>query len=369
MGALPPPPMTERYLNVELVTGANDGTSEVDAWRSWADAMGGLTFGERLNVKNPSSRYDVSGDGTFIVSGNNDTPIHIRGYGSTIGDGVLAQMENFRISVGGSNILVQDLDILNASSINVPLFDASGFNVTFFNCKGVRTAVNIPTVFRIQNGGNVVNCYADLQAGGNVGINNYGVIMVTNGVAYANIVRIREFVADNNSLTDMAGIRLSAPVEHSAAAVRNLIYTDRGVYAGPVAGILTINISSGECGGYHIVNNTIDNFPVGILMKETGVSTTEGTSTLCNNLITLCPTAVTGYPVAITSGTQLAINNAYDGVMTGVVPIESKRLTQDPYTDPENQDFSLNTTEGGGAVCRANAQDLNGTLDIGAIAA
>jgi hypothetical protein len=58
---------------------------------------------------------------------------------------------------------------------------------------------------------------------------------------------------------------------------------------------------------------------------------------------------------------------------TGAVTIGSVVLTADPFTDAPNQNFTLNTTAGGGAACRAagvpGALPMGGTgyLDIGAL--
>lgn len=367
-GGTPPMAILERYLDVELTTGNNDGTSEADAWQSWADAVAGLVAGQRLNVQNPSSRYDVSGAAVFAIDGSGANPVHIRGYGSVIGDGVLAKFENFRLAIGGSNVLVEGIDTLNASAATTACFDASGYNDTFYNCKGVKDGASstLPTVFRVSNGGNVVNCYVQMSDG-TLTYSPYGLVEITNGVAYANVIRFTAYAGNDLAIT--SGIQLDAQVDHAAAAIRNVIYVDRGVYPGSVYGIVCRSLSTTTAGGYHILNNTIDSFSGGIVIFTLGGTNTYGTSVICNNLITMCPMAIHGSNQNDILPNHFAINNAYDGVVSGVIPIDSQRITQDPYADADNQDFGLNSDIGGGAVCRGRAANVNGTQDIGAIAA
>ena len=361
--------ITERYLDVELGTGANDGTSEADAWQTWADAVAGLTAGQRLNVKNPSSRFDVSGSAVFTTAGGSGAPVHIRGYDTTIGDGVAAQMENFRIQSSGDNMLIESLDILNSDASGQALIVMTGNNAQAYNSKLVTTqTTTTPRMIFIQTGGSVVNCYCEF---GSTGVTNasQGVIDITNGVAYANIVR---FTSMPGSGSPVAGIQILSPIEHAASAIRNLVYADRDVMAGVnVCGIACGDaLATGDYGGYGVVNNTVDNFATGVYIYNRGGDGMVGTSAFVNNLITNTPQSFRAHSNGDAEVAMLVIvNNAYDGTVSGVVPIASRRITADPFTDPDNQDFSLNSTSGGGEVCRARGASTHGTLDIGAIAA
>jgi hypothetical protein len=359
--------ITERYLDVELTTGANDGTSEADAWQTWAAAAGGLAAGERLNVKNPSTRFDVSSSVFFLQGGIGTTPVHIRGYGSTIGDGVLAQMSNAYLIFNGANLLVEGLDVENGSSPASPIISVNGFNSHLYNCIARKTGISSGTVGSLLafNGGSIANCYVEIDVDMTT-TSGLSPIEVQNGNAYGNIVRFKSRVGAVGAL---AGIKCEAGNEHASAVIRNLVYTDRGVLpSASISGILLNNLNSNFSGNFHVCNNTIDNMYLGVFLTDQGASTVNSSSAYCNNLITSTPIGFIG-----TSDnnyfrpTNFLINNAVDGVMAGGVEIDTLRLTADPYVDAENQDFTLNDVPGGGAAVRARALAAVGTLDIGAL--
>lgn len=365
--------ITERYLDVELGTGLNDGTSEANAWQSWAAAVSGLTTGQRLNVKNPSSRSNESTSASFATDASNTTPIHIRGYGSTIGDGTPAQFENFRLQTQ-ANYLVESIDILNSDANGQPCFVGSDYGVTFLNCKGVKTGAGSQadgTIFSNALGGGAINCYAEVNSDdASRWLNNSSDAMYNfeNGVVAYCIAAVRGNPLGNANL--YGAIRLGASFEHAACAVRNLLYMDEDAAAGAgMAGILCQGLSSSDSGGYHIHHNTIHNFAYGINITGAGGTSTSGTPSFSNNLITACPFA---FHVADTSALVppivFAFNFATDGAFSGCYAIDTRLIAADPYTDKANGDFSLNSAALGGTVCRARAATAVGdTKDIGAI--
>tara|TARA_R110001583_G_scaffold8524_14_gene40899 strand:+ start:2073 stop:3164 length:1092 start_codon:yes stop_codon:yes gene_type:complete len=360
--------ITEKYLDTSLGLGADAGT-EAAPWMSWSSAAAGLATGERLNVKAPASRIVLASNNnlSFGAVGSGQSPIHIRGYSSSIGDGGIAEYGGLSLTFG-DNVLVEGIDIANSANTTTACFDSTGYNTTFYRCKGSKSGANADDIriFDCTKGGNVVNCYAKLSGENNATGSLEGVIDITNGVAYGNIIRITDFVGKGSR---MGGIKLTSSSEHASAAVRNLIYTDRGVKPSfALAGIVCEGMTRTDQGGYHIVNNTIDNFVNGIQMFGIGTTATPGTPVLVNNLITSCPTACYGMTSSDAPPQILFVNNAIDGVVAGVVPIDIQRITKEPYTDADNRDYSPNAKRGGGAVCRARAADVNGTLDIGAIA-
>ena len=96
--------LVDRYANFDLATGANDGTTEANAWQSWSDVYSGLTAGIRVNIKKQSSPQQITTSITFnnidsITSPPTSTsPIIFNGYGSTTGDNVMWEAE---IDTGG----------------------------------------------------------------------------------------------------------------------------------------------------------------------------------------------------------------------------------------------------------------------------
>jgi hypothetical protein len=364
--------ITERYLDVDLTTGLNDGTSEANAWQSWAAADTGLAAGQRLNVKNPSARSD-EGSTTISISlvTAADTPLHIRGYGSTIGDGTAAQFENLTLSFNGtshSNILVQDIDILNAGAAGASCFTSgNAYGTTFYNCKAVNNgggASEVIRCFQCTGGGNVVNCYAEANGTSYSVGGSAGLIDIHNGVAYANVCVFG--TSYENPAGDLAAIRCNAAVEGNAQAVRNVCINKSGHMV--QYGIRSNGISTSNCDGISVVNNTVYGpFAQGINVEDGGTGT-DGSSCYANNL-------VIGAPVSFsTNGSNHVFpifNNAYDGHLGGlIIDIGGRRITADPFTNSASYDLTLNAAVGGGEVCRARAADATGgTLDIGALGA
>jgi hypothetical protein len=73
---------TERYVT-PLGAGANNGTSEANAW-TLAQAFSGMAAGQRLNVK--AGTYSIGASLSPSFPGTSSAPMAIRGYKTTIGD-------------------------------------------------------------------------------------------------------------------------------------------------------------------------------------------------------------------------------------------------------------------------------------------
>ena len=376
--------ITERFLDVELVTGLNDGTSEANAWQTWAAAATNFTVSDaRLNCKNPTTRFDVNGSHTITAASAGLTPVMIRGYDVTIGDGVSALYENFSLTVSGANMLVESLDILNAdpASAAFDMFEASGATSnaggSFRNCKGVRTAgvYSIPTCFKCLTGGSVYNCYAEVE--GNSALNSInGIIHVQDGNVCANIVKCvgKDWGAATQS--PPSGITGAGGSEDGSTVTRNIVYFDQA--ASPPHGFIGIRLtgknsgttaSTSASGGYYCCNNTVVNCQVGFGWIGTAAIASAQTDMLVNNLAIGCPIS---YSAIYSNSTQVPINIMFkcagDGIIQSWIPIDFIRITQDPFTDLANEDFSLNTVFGGGEALRARAAHIGGgTPDIGAI--
>jgi len=76
----------EKYANFDLGTGANDGSTEADAWRTPTAVNSGVAAGNRVNIKRQAAAYNLTATFTFNVNGTLTSPIYYRAYTTTIGD-------------------------------------------------------------------------------------------------------------------------------------------------------------------------------------------------------------------------------------------------------------------------------------------
>jgi hypothetical protein len=364
--------ITERYMNTDLTTGANDGTSEADAWQTWAAAAAGLAADQRLNVKAPASRTSVVGAATFSVNGSGATPIAIRAYSSTIGDGGVAQYEDLTINLDGDNYLCEGIDIDGPGNVAWAIIACGGANVTLYNCRGTKVGASgtaQPRIFQGHaDGFNCINCYAEVDGGtwANAGSN---IITGTCGTIAYNVVK---FGADYRFPYDyqIKAITCDCATGNNVVVHRNIVYSEAtGVFNISGVHVNQLHISSD---GFSISHNTIYNVAVGVYVAYTGSSATDSSNIIVNNCIVGCRDAVIGTDDNVGTPAIFVLNNATDGLISGpgLIHLSTLRLTQDPFTDASSADFSLNSTAGGGAVCRARALSATGGFpDVGALQA
>jgi hypothetical protein len=378
--------ITEFYLDVELGTGLNDGTSEANAWQTWAAAVTGWTTNSsRLNVKNPTSRFDVSAKATFVLASAGLLSSVIRGYDTTIGDGISAQMENLTLEwnvANGGGGRIEGIDILNADPATAGNHVFRGTNVgscCFYNCKGVRTAgaFTNPSVFSLLSGGEIVNCYAEVEYTSVTSTGN-GILHAQDSVIAYNIVKAKCPTGDWGTAEPITLVSSNCGSEDGAACHRNLIYCDPAIKYGP----MTVGIaakgkgasasgSTSAAGSHYIGYNTVVNCAFGVDFTDMGANTSANTDCVTNNLIAGCPVSFFSRQDgnAQMPMCTVACGNAFDGIIAGaLVPVLNRRFSVDPFTDSANEDFSLNSTIGGGLVARASALTATGSFpDIGAI--
>lgn len=363
-------PITEAFMNTDLATGLDDGTSEANAWQTWTSMAAGMASGDRVNIKAPASRTDISAAHSIVANGTGTLPVAFECYTTTIGDGGHAEYEDLTLNITARNFQIRGLDILNASTVGGPIINANDWNIAIIDCKFTRT--DAATTLRMVDGVQgciVMNCMFDWQGTGTIALtrSDEGILTLNNGCAYCNIIRIRTPIT--RAGTGHGALHIDTTSEHAIGAIRNLIYVDRDVHVGPnFFGIFATNGSTNTSGN-HIINNTVDNFPDGGIYMDGGTSgaSVSGTWACVNNLVTGSSRSIQGNRQNW-SMLVPAINNAVDGSIVGVTAIDNLRLTADPYTDAPNRDFTLNETAFAGTVARSNAVSItSGQPDIGAI--
>lgn len=256
---------------------------------------------------------------------------------------------------------------------NFPLIDGgSSYGITMgtnnnFRCFNFTNAVNNATVSGVASA-TLYRCrISNTHTTGNsvravsMGANNYSAITDCDGVISSNNGNARGILAGRGGVygcrvwnavgkyNGQAGISL----EVMASGVGNIVY-------GMGSGII--------CSQYaHAIHkNTIYNcYGSGIVLSTIAPLVSE-------NIIY----SVGSYGIECGgSGAPLLLRNAIGAATSGRVQttagfieeIEAIVLTADPFTDSTNKDFTLNSTSGGGLLCRAASGYFGGQSDIGAV--
>lgn len=133
--------MAIRYANFDLATGANDGTSEADAWQTWAAVLAGEAAGDYLYVKKTASRHTEGAAASMAIdfslwSGTGDELSVIEGYETTPGDGVQFQTGN-RMRLQTSSVHLRNFDMLVDDDSN-PIISTQGSDAVLENFKVVQ---------------------------------------------------------------------------------------------------------------------------------------------------------------------------------------------------------------------------------------
>ena len=325
---------TETYLNYDLGSGSNNGTSEADAWRTWGDAISGAAAGDRINVKRTSSRI-ATGDVQWNVSGTIAAPIHIRAYTSTIGDGGMFEQNN-RFRCSGENVLTEGLDISGTTTL---LLWQTGDMSVSYRCKVVSTSssgaiatctdtsfVNCSFKAPISSGyvlraygGNLVGCYTEISSGA-----------VSSG-----------------------GRAVELKCGHRVNSMVNCVVKGNG--DADLIGIY-LNEDHNRKGGV-IANNTVENCGIGLQMPQGSSSTRTDVFVIQNNIIYNGVRGMENLQGTNTSTIGHILNNNATGLLSGAAytnmgdwNLNQIILTANPFVD--TTDYELTDTVGGGALCK-----------------
>ena len=265
--------ITEKYLDFELATGANDGTSPADAWRTLAAVV--WTAGTRINAKNPSSRFDITATSLTVTDDGSDTagPIEFRGYGTTIGDGVKCQVHQDNASgywfFNNTGMIIRNFDITSRVEGGAALrFAITGSTTALVSNVKVVNTLNDPTLAANAVFGREIKfhgCY--FESGSSTHVTELdGGNLIDSVVKARN--NTRAVLIDNNS--------------RIVVLVNNLITGDNNSsYA-----IDIIDAKSGR--GCKIEYNTIDGFNTGIRIEEVELPGQNSSIEIQNNTFANC---------------------------------------------------------------------------------
>lgn len=348
--------LTEKYCNCDLTTGANDGSSEANAWQTLAAAFSGLAAGQRLNVKRTASPIDEGGL-TFSTSATATAPIHIRGYTSTIGDGGLFQYADYLV-VSGAAVLLEGLDIDVSTYADYALKMSGGDQSCAYRCKIKSTKDDGEALSLIA--GSAVNCYIETT-----GASSLRAVYLLRANLLGCLIK-----AKTKGIEVDCSYRTSAIVGNSILGPAN---------TGTSIGIELFGMTIAP--GLLVSSNSIDRFADGINFPAFPDVGDDCPAVVINNVIY---DVVNGINNADTTPVRVGVHffgnaiggasgNRYNGL--GDLPLPGDiTLTANPFTDPTSLDFSLNSAAGGGALCRGLAiptkysvdGSIDNWLDVGA---
>ena len=186
--------MIDVYVNEGLGTGLNDGTSEANAYNSWANFLSGFgtTMSDDLTIHYRNTTV-ANANHDILNWTTNDFTINLLGYDGAIMQRGETWAEAFAVNVPNVNIWNLTFKSgrvgcqLSADNINVHHCLAIDNDSHGFGKAGVST-VNLYNCISAGNGGsgfnaaswttmNLTNCYAGDNVGDDFGINVANVIM------------------------------------------------------------------------------------------------------------------------------------------------------------------------------------------------
>jgi len=346
---------TERYANFDLGTGANDGTTEANAWRTTAAVIAGVAAGQRVNIKRQTAAFDLTATVTFNVNGTALAPIYYRAYTTTIGDGGFWECAYngggvISLNFTGNFCFVEGVHFKPGASVNSNGFQVQGIGSWSIRNKIIaRGSVSITNMYRtwisIENTG-----AAQVQAHGT----NAQTPLWTDSF----IKRIGATTSTSLALRDTFGVSWT---------VRNCVLVGNGNAAED--GFFLDRMNSSR--GVYLIGNRLYNFRHGIYVDEAPDAGIESLYVLQNLFDTMSGNAV-NYN-ASEAGYVSLIRNYYRNCTSGFTnyAIEAEinnsnlALTVDPFVNKAADDLSLNSTADGGQVVRDDEFYMDPTVSSG----
>lgn len=321
-------------------SGANDGSSEANAYTDLQTALNALSAGDHLYCKRHTSREGVKTTNLTFTTSSITTVGNtiVEGYDTTPGDGGMYQtFSPVYFNAEGVELRYFDVD---ADGDGTPAISMRGDGSVAYRCKAVNSYAfgNVMDIIDAA----AIECFAKgtvTQAGDQVFLSNRGTVV--------NCV----VIIDSASGSAGAAIECSSGFRHNQI-INCLILNEDG--AESHVGIRTTGSSMGA---QTYINNTIYNMDVGIEFVEGPFAGRVSTpSTVYGNIIYSVGTGIknTQNTNTVTFG-LLAYQNAFGAVTTAqtddlAISLDDFTLTENPFIDTTN--FQLNNAPGGGALVK-----------------
>ena len=335
--------LRDRFLNCGLSTGNNDGTSEADAWRTFADCEAAVEAGDIVHCKTvDGNRVTGEANMTFdtpAVAPSQDAPIKFQGYTSTPGDGGMFKWGHF-LYIREDCVMVEGFDIDQSSSS--ASFRCDGDACVIYRSKIVNNTAAFDGAMFLTDS-SAVDCYisGDLDGAGKV---------------------VRLF----------RGNLINSYVESDPDSSGGDCYVEANISFRPsmISGCIINGTNSADigisidgdtnCQGAWILNNTIFNVSNGIEFEDgfaasrlAQVIITQGniifnaTNGIINSRGT--NTSSVGAHFVNSNAMGSISSNQYSNIQEELIS-NKITLTEDPFID--KVDFELNDAQGGGALCK-----------------
>lgn len=332
--------MATVYYN-SSAKGADNGTSEVNAYEDLQTALSALTNGDILHCKRGTSREGNNVVNLTMSTSATTDPIIIEGYETTPGDGGF--YETFSpIIISGEHVLLKNFDVNVGGDASYPI-QITGDGGLAYNC----------VFYNSHSGGNV----AYIQDAAIVSCLLIGRFTTSSGA----IAQIRRgsiidctVIVESASTSGSVGYAVSLlSQQRENCVINNTVVNESD--AVDAFGVYCVSNSASE--EITIIGNTISGFTAGVCYAA-GVDPTRilYPSVLQGNFIYNCTSGIINAQIENTNTIGLfSFDNAFHGI-TGdntrnlSAEYNSVTTTTDPVADRNN--FTLNNEPDGGALIK-----------------
>ena len=320
-------------------TGANDGTSEADAFTDLQTAYDSLTMGDHLYCKRAASREGVKTTNlTFSKTATDtDSPMIIEGYANTPGDGGMYQTAS-PVIMNGDYHIIKYFDV-DKDDDNDACFYLTGDGHVAYRCIG-RSTYGYGRVFRLVMG-SAIECagYGAVRQGGNAIFDNGNRGSIIN--CYAEVQSAA--ASAGSAIVCASGFR---PFSVVGCVCKNSSGT---------SGLEGIRLQSSPVRGGVVMNNTVEGFDTGIVFRDGSPASADQSVIAYGNVVYNAADGIKNNQGTYTGTLGLvSIQNAFGLITsaqtTAITDFDPITLTESPFVD--TTDYQLNNAPGGGALLK-----------------